>query len=369
MNLKLAPFGIARICSILVLFFILLTTTAAAAASVTLEWDPNNIAPEGYRVFARKSWQVYNYSLPAYEGAATTCTLSNLDEQTEYHFVVRAYHGHLESVDSHEVSHTTSGSSSDTTPPFWDGATQGIGLVTDTAIGGSVTVEFDTAKDHVDGRNLRANVYYAVSGSWRDMDWNLIADATVVIGGTFAHAVTVNGLTNGLSYTFGVRAEDQSGNEDMNINTLTATPTAVACELDPRFEQTTFGEGVAYYTDRNYIINGVVPGYLDGLTLIRTPNNERNVEIPNGYIRIRIQRWRMVYVLFDSRSASIPNWLSGWQLRTDDQILTSLATQPHFNIYEKLFAPGDCVDLGGNYAPGASNEVRSNFIVVYDSIE
>ena len=89
-------------------------------------------------------------------------------------------------------------------------------------------MEFDTARDGVDGRNLRFNVYYAASGSWNNTDWtrnSVVADAAVGSGSTFTHAVSLSGLTNGVSYTFGVRAEDQSGNEDGNTRTLRATPT------------------------------------------------------------------------------------------------------------------------------------------------
>ena len=82
MNEKQALLKNARIVSIFFSFFLLLTTTAAVAANVTLRWDPNNPAPEGYRVFARRSDQVYNYSRPDWEGSAVTCTLNTLEEQS-----------------------------------------------------------------------------------------------------------------------------------------------------------------------------------------------------------------------------------------------------------------------------------------------
>ena len=53
----------------------------------------------------------------------------------------------------------------------------------------------------------------------------MLADATVGAASTFTHAVTVNGLTNGVSCTFGLRVEDWSGNKDVNIGMLTAAPT------------------------------------------------------------------------------------------------------------------------------------------------
>ena len=73
------------------------------AASVTLRWDPSGPATDGYRLFARKSGQAYNYSQPDWEGAGVTGTLNHLDGQTEYYIVVRAYKGSIESADSNEV--------------------------------------------------------------------------------------------------------------------------------------------------------------------------------------------------------------------------------------------------------------------------
>ncbi len=76
-----------------------------AARQVTLAWDANHEASlMGYRVFCRPSGGVYHYSLPAWDGAATTCTLSGLDEYSDYAFVVRAYDADgNESADSAEV--------------------------------------------------------------------------------------------------------------------------------------------------------------------------------------------------------------------------------------------------------------------------
>ena len=227
-NNKPAFYVITRIVFILFFSLILLTTSAAVAAKVTLRWDPSNPVPQGYRVFAREVDQAYNYSQPAWAGKKTTCTIYNLDKNTEHFFVVRAHDGNEESSDSNEVHWVPPGSGRDVTPPAWNGATTGIGLAVDSETGGSVTVEFDRARDGVDGRNLKFNVYFAPSKSWDNADWtgnSVIADAAVGAGSTFTHAVTTSGLTNNVRYTFGVRAEDQSGNEDANTRILKATPT------------------------------------------------------------------------------------------------------------------------------------------------
>jgi hypothetical protein len=98
-----------RVLSPLFFLLIALTTTTVMAASVTLRWDANTPAPEGYRVFARQDGQAYDYSQPAWQGTATTCALDNLAGKTTHYFVVRAFDGNQESADSVEVSYTTSG--------------------------------------------------------------------------------------------------------------------------------------------------------------------------------------------------------------------------------------------------------------------
>lgn len=74
----------------------LLTIITATAASVRISWTPNVPPPRGYRVFARRSDQVFDYSLPDWEGRENTCTIDGLEDQTQYYFVVQAFDGDQE---------------------------------------------------------------------------------------------------------------------------------------------------------------------------------------------------------------------------------------------------------------------------------
>ena len=123
--------------------------------------------------------------------------------------------------------------------------------------------------------------------------------------------------------------------------------------------------GANYYTDRNYTITGGVPNWANGLTLIQTVNDELSNTLSSDYVRFTNPVGSWVYVLFDSRSSAIPNWLKGWELRSD-KITTSLSSQPYLKVYQKQFGADQCVDLGGNYGSGSSIETRSNYVVVYD---
>jgi hypothetical protein len=136
----------------------------------------------------------------------------------------------------------------------------------------------------------------------------------------------------------------------------------------PEQNQPTLKEinGLRYYTDRTYTITGGVPSWMVGRMLIQTPNDQKKNSSGSGYIRFEnpVNWW--VYVLFDRRSTNVPNWLNGWQRYTNyPDIETSLATQPGLKMYRKMFDAGQCVDLGGNYGPGSSDEYRSNYTVVY----
>jgi chitinase len=117
MNSETTLFDWIRKCVILVPILIVLTAPVVPAASVTIRWDPNHPAPDGYRVFARKIDQAYDFSRPDWEGATASCTLHHLEGQYEYFFVIRAYDGALESSNSDEAHYV---------PPLTDNDDDGV---------------------------------------------------------------------------------------------------------------------------------------------------------------------------------------------------------------------------------------------------
>ena len=99
--------------SILAIIFFLSISVFSHAAQVTLAWDPNNPAPDGYQVYQRVAGQNYDYNTPVWPKAGddpvqTNCTINDLADDTSYFFVVRAYMGSNESGDSNEVNYVTS---------------------------------------------------------------------------------------------------------------------------------------------------------------------------------------------------------------------------------------------------------------------
>jgi chitinase len=188
-------------------FIILLTTISALAASVSLQWDPNDPTPEGYRVFARRSDQVYNYSQPDWEGSTATCTIDTLEDQTEYYFVVRAYDGSLESADSEEA-HLIAAPPANQPPVSIDDnfTVDEGGTLTIAAAGGVIANDSDP-----DGDTLSASLAGGVShGSLAfssDGSFTYIHDSTDTVA-------------DGFSYTL----SDGQGNTDTGSVSITIQP-------------------------------------------------------------------------------------------------------------------------------------------------
>ncbi len=102
-----APLGMAARRSfawVLAIGIVFILFATAQAAQVTLAWDANDPAPDGYRLYQRTEGSTYDYATPAWSGPTTSASLDNLVDNTTYFYVVRAYAGTTESGDSNEVS-------------------------------------------------------------------------------------------------------------------------------------------------------------------------------------------------------------------------------------------------------------------------
>lgn len=89
--------------STIIFIAILLFAACATAGQVSLTWDANNPAPEGYRVFEREEDQPYDYENPVWEGSSIIAEPLTIENGTKHYWVVRAFQGDLESDDSNEV--------------------------------------------------------------------------------------------------------------------------------------------------------------------------------------------------------------------------------------------------------------------------
>jgi hypothetical protein len=107
----------------------------------SISWDPNTPKPDGYHIYQRKKGESFNYAKPCWTGPGSTGRVYNLEYDTVYYFVVRAYNGALESVDSKEVSFVAAAPA-----PATYSITATSGAHGTIAPGGSVKVKPNTAK-------------------------------------------------------------------------------------------------------------------------------------------------------------------------------------------------------------------------------
>lgn len=73
---------------------------SVADQTVTFIWETTETV-DGFRLFQRQQSGEYNYSVPVWEGVETTTKLTI--PNGDYAFVVRAFIGSQESLDSNEV--------------------------------------------------------------------------------------------------------------------------------------------------------------------------------------------------------------------------------------------------------------------------
>jgi hypothetical protein len=121
--------------------------------------------------------------------------------------------------------------------------------------------------------------------------------------------------------------------------------------------------GQTYRIDRAYTITALSPG-LDGGTLIRSANDDKNVKVPT-HLTLTLAAPAMVYVAYDKRGKKLPAWLDDGTWRLTDETLSGSGGDGQaspMRIYAKRFAAGT-VALGGNKQPPAVG-ADSNYVVI-----
>jgi len=183
----------------------------------------------------------------------------------------------------------------------------------------------------------------------------------VTLGGNWAQG----GSGAGSNYVVLLKAV-----ESIPTPTSTPTPTGtpeptevvvsnlwVASDKPYRVEKLTVGEG--YYIDRGYQITSVPSGF-EGLTWIMTANGDKQASASSFLsFDINVDAW--VYVAYDHRAESLPEWLRSFTPLGQGIGATDGGASP-LMLYGKRFSAGR-VTLGGNWGHGASG-AGSNYIVL-----
>jgi hypothetical protein len=114
--------------------------------------------------------------------------------------------------------------------------------------------------------------------------------------------------------------------------------------------------GHRVYIDRSYTHTDI-PAVIDGAVYIRTANDDKHAT-QQEFLSFTVDTNVTVYVAYDSRATSLPDWMSEWV----DTGKTTNSTDVVLNLYSMDFPPGRVV-LGGNKASGAVG-AESNYIVM-----
>ncbi|MBN2412105.1 PKD domain-containing protein [candidate division KSB1 bacterium] len=123
-------------------------------------------------------------------------------------------------------------------------------------------------------------------------------------------------------------------------------------------------EGDNYYIDRNYYITNI-PDTLKNLIWLKTANDDKK-NSSNSFITLHLQNDAIVYVAYDHRAVTFPDWLLQNFQNTNRQIQVSDEASP-LGLWKKEVSAGS-ITLGGNLAHEASG-AKSNYIVLIDSKE
>ena len=117
--------------------------------------------------------------------------------------------------------------------------------------------------------------------------------------------------------------------------------------------------GKEYYLDRNYVITHV-PEDLQHVKMIMTTNSEKE-NSSTRFMELTLSKSAFVYVAFDSRATSVPNWLASKFSKTEFFIGVSEKAEK-LDLWRGFFPTGT-LNFGGNRATGA-RDVNSMYIVL-----
>jgi hypothetical protein len=322
---------------------------AAHAATAALSWDANT-EPDigGYIAFWGTS--PGSYDNQADVGNVTSYPITGLSEGTTYYFAVKAYDTSTNtSAFSAEVSLTIptgGGSTPDTTPPSVTSLT--TTSATTVVVVFSEPVDPATAEDPsnyvIDGGAVA--VTDAVLGG-DGVTVRLTTDAQVVDS---LHTLTVTGVAD-LAVPPNAAADDVSYQVALDLEVNVVAPAG--------YDVFPVAAGDMYYVDRPFTVDWV-PAEYQNAQWVRTGNDDK-AETADSFLTFTVSQDAIVYVAFDRRAASFPDWLTSAFVPTGEGPASSDDASP-FTMWARDVPAGDVV-LGGNKAAGAVGG-SSNYVVL-----
>ncbi len=165
-----------------------------------------------------------------------------------------------------------------------------------------------------------------------------------------------------------VEGDGESKTKDPDTSYLPQMPSVenLWTESETRYSIGTVTSGTRIYVDRAYsFVSSTIPPNLRNCILIQTAHGDKN-EVSScpsmGWLQFRITCPATVYLLFDSRAISVPQWISDAEFqRTRQDVVIKHSGRVRsveccFSVYATTIKEmeGKVIRLGGNKAPGAS---------------
>ena len=121
--------------------------------------------------------------------------------------------------------------------------------------------------------------------------------------------------------------------------------------------------GDEYYIDRSFTLTHI-PAEFANLYWIKTGNDDKN-NTENNFIEINSTVETSIFIAYDDRALSKPDWLTTLFTRTDVKINISDTFTNNLVLWEKRYPAGNII-LGANACSGASFEedMVSNYVVL-----
>jgi hypothetical protein len=120
--------------------------------------------------------------------------------------------------------------------------------------------------------------------------------------------------------------------------------------------------GRPYYVDRNYVLTAV-PDDLIRAKLVMTANNDR-AQADSRFLVVQLSKSALVYVAYDDRATSVPNWLDANFVKTDRYLGTSESGN-RLRLWQGYFPAGRLV-MGGNAAVGSRGSQMMYVVLIQE---
>lgn len=120
--------------------------------------------------------------------------------------------------------------------------------------------------------------------------------------------------------------------------------------------------GRPYYVDRNYVLT-TVPEDLVRAKLVMTANNDRT-QADSRFLIVQLSKSALVYVAYDDRATSVPNWLDANFVKSDRYLGTSESGN-RLRLWQGYFPAGRVI-MGGNAAVGSRGSQMMYVVLIQE---